>query len=155
MLSLAAAASAQQRPQPTPDDRVYTWTDANGVRHYGDGSTTPPAEFARSKARDIRLSLPAELRHGQPPSPQADPATPASSDKMTAQWEDGANPGEKLAPTRAAACEVAQRNVDVLSDQSQPAYVRDDKGNPVALDAAGRQARLAEAQGNVSSYCTQ
>jgi hypothetical protein len=36
-----------------------------------------------------------------------------------------------------------------------PAYVRDDKGNPVALDAAGRQARLAEAQGNVSSYCTQ
>lgn len=148
------------RPQKSADDKVYTWVDAKGLRHYGDGSATTPSEFVRSTARDIRLTMPADQRANfdrrSPDNPVAstDPATPQSTDKMTSGWEDGANPGEKLAPTRSAACEVAKRNVSVLSDTSQPAYVRDASGNPVALDSEGRAQRLAQANRDVNAYCS-
>lgn len=142
------------RPAPRVDGTVYTWTDAKGVRHYGDASLASPGEYARSTAKDVRLSLPGELRTGGGNTEQTqDSPAGSSTDKLTATWEDGANPGEKLAPTRSAACEVAKRNVAVLSDASQPAYVRDASGQPVQLDAQGRSNRLAQAQSDVQAYC--
>lgn len=155
-----ANASAQvvygARPAASADARVYTWVDAKGVRHYGDASVATPGEFARSSARDLRLMLPAEQRNGGRSGSAQDSGVqtpPTSTDKMTAGWENGANPGEKLAPTRAAACDVARRNVQVLADNSQPAYIRDASGNPVELDAAGRAARLEQAHNDATSYC--
>lgn len=148
------------RPKASADDKVYTWVDSNGVRHYGDGSAATPSEFVRSTARDVRLTMPAEhrdnfgRRSSESPVASTEPAVPQSTDKMTSEWEDGANPGEKLAPTRSAACEVAKRNVSVLSDTSQPAYVRDASGNPVALDSTGRAQRLDQAHRDVSAYCS-
>lgn len=144
------------RPETTADDKVYTWVDSRGVRHYGDATLASPNEYARSETKNLRLSLPSHLRDGSSGQPQdsgADPA-PRSTDEMTASWEDGANPGEKLAPTRDAACEVARRNVAVLSDESKPAYVRDASGNPVQLDAQGRAQRLEQAYSDEAAYCS-
>lgn len=159
LLSLPALAQVSYggRPAKSSDDQVYTWVDSKGVRHYGDGSTATANEFVRSQSRGVQLTMSAESRanFGRPIEAGAtteEPA-PASTDKMTSNWEDGANPGEKLAPTRSAACEVAKRNVSVLSDASQPAYVRDASGNPVALDSAGRAERLDQANRDVSAYC--
>lgn len=155
--SASLSASAQvvygSRPAPKSDGTVYTWIDAKGVRHYVDASLASPTEFAKSKARDVRLSIPADQRRANMGQPQDSQPSPQSTDEMTASWEDGANPGEKLAPTRAAACEVAKRNVAVLSDQSQPAYVRDASGQPVQLDDQGRADRLAQAMSDQQAYC--
>lgn len=155
--SLAVPASAQvvygPRPKPKSDGTVYTWVDANGVRNYADAALASPGEFARASAKDVRLSLPAEHRRGNFGQTQDPEPAPRSTDEMTAAWEDGANPGEKLAPTRAAACEVAKRNVAILSDRSKPAYVRDASGQPVQLDAQGRAERLAQAQADQQAYC--
>ena len=131
------------------EDKVYVWIDAKGVKHYGDASLASPSEFARSKTRNLRLSMP----ESDIPQLSEKATENTNTDKLTSNWEQGANPDERLAPTRTAACEVAQRNVRVLLDESQPAYVRDSSGNPVALDAQGRADRLAQANKDVSSYC--
>lgn len=146
------------RPPATADDRVYTWVDSRGIRHYGDATLASPNEFARSQPRDLRLTMPSELRHGSNGNGQAQDSStepsPRSTDEMTASWEEGANPSERLAPTRDAACQVARRNVSVLSDASQPAYVRDDSGNPIQLDAQGRAQRLEQAHSDEDAYCS-
>jgi len=157
--SLAQSASAV-RPAPGADDKVYTWVDKKGIRHYVDGSATAPSEFAKSRSKEVRLMMSSDQRESfsrggsERSQENRDAPKNESTDKMTSSWERGAAPDEKLAPTRAAACEVARRNVSVLADTSQPAYVRDSSGNPVPLDSAGRALKLDQANRDVASYCS-
>ena len=145
LFSVATLAQAQS---------VYAWVDAQGHKHYGDATARPP----RSIQKDVHVRMSAEARAaatGQAAEGKDGQAKPKSTDALTAGWENGANPGEKLAPTRSAACEVAKRNVSLLSDQGQPAYTRGADGQPVALDGQARSDKLAQAYKDQTSYCSQ
>lgn len=91
---------------PLSAQQVYTWTDANGVKHFSD--TPPPASVKESKKLDVRNRE-------------------ASDDGSPEEAAAAAKDGPKLAAAAGYSaddikrnCEVARKNSDTL-EKSRPA----------------------------------
>lgn len=136
---------------PALAQKVYVTVDKNGMKHYSDKPSV--------NAKEVRLDV-SQPASGNGMSDQASTAKKPTlevdnpvEDPLTAGWEQGSAPNEKIAPSKQAACDLAKRNLSVLSDSSQFALTRDDQGNAQVMDKDKRSEALALAQENVSSYC--
>ena len=144
--SFSVSSYAAGQAQDGKGAKVYTWVDKNGHRHYSD----QPAAPQTARRIDVRVSQSRQVTD----QGDKDKASSASApEDETKNWEQGATPDEKIAPTRDAACTVAQKNLKVLEDGSRTAYKRDAAGNPVALEGDARAAEVARAQKDVDAYC--
>ena len=114
---------------------MYSWTDANGVRHFSD--SPPPAS---AKAQKIRLKGGVATNEEAP----ADPATSAGTSLAAAA---GYSPDDIKRN-----CEIARRNLATAEDQALP---MDADGFPIDLDAAKtRQAQIDKANQQITLFCT-
>jgi hypothetical protein len=115
---------------------MYSWTDANGVRHFSD--SPPPAS---AKAQKITF------KGGVTSNEEAEPA------------ETVAESGPSLAAAAGYSaddikrnCEIARGNLSALEGQQLPV---DADGFPVDLDAAKvRQSRIDKATQQTKLFCT-
>ncbi len=123
--------------------QVYKWTDAGGTVHY---SEAPPATGTNFK--QIKTSGSAE--------PLAAPATAASTanaDKPTAA-DTASAPVAPVADTpenRATLCASLKTSLATLHGSTP--VVMQEKGKPVALDDAQREAQISTAQAQYQQYC--
>lgn len=133
--------------QQTADTQVYKWVDRNGVTHYADKPNSPQA--ARSVEVKVKRPLGEEsaTTSANPP-----PTLPPEKNDPTAQWEQDEN-GNKIPPNRTSACEVARKNLNVLTDQSQIALQTDAQGKPTVLEGAAKQNALKRAQDDINLFC--
>lgn len=126
--------------------QVYKWVDRNGVTHYADKPNSPQA--ARSVEVKVKRSLTDQTSSSAPLPPEQSTA----SNDPTKNWETDEN-GNKIPPNRTSACEVARKNLAVLTDQSQIALQNDAQGKPTVLDGAAKQNALKRAQDDINLFC--
>ena len=124
---------------PAAATEMYSWTDANGVKHFSD--SPPPANVV--KAQKIKVtggvtsSTPAEDAQKTEAAKSAGPALAAAA---------GYSP-EDIKRN----CEVAKKNLGLL-DAQKPALDAD--GYPVDLDAAkNHQAQIDKANQQIKLFC--
>ena len=116
---------------------MYSWTDANGVRHFSD--SPPPAS---AKAQKIRLKGGVATNDETAPAD----ATAATGSGTSLAAAAGYSPDDIKRN-----CEIARGNLAALEGQ-QPALDAD--GFPVDLDAAkNRQAQIDKANQQISLFC--
>jgi hypothetical protein len=117
---------------------MYSWTDANGVKHFSD---SPPPKTV--KAQKLRV------KGGVTTS------APAEDEKAAA--DQNAGPAMAAAAGYAPAdikrnCDIAKQNLTSLEGQ-KPAVDAD--GYPVDLDAAkAHQAQIEKANQQIKLFCT-
>lgn len=124
---------------PASAGDMYSWTDANGVRHFSD--SPPPASVKNAK----RVAV-----HGgvTTPAPQAADAAqkPSSSGGPAMAAAAGYSP-EDIKRN----CEIAKGN---LASLQANAPAKDDKGAPIdAAAAAEHQAQLDKANQQIRLFC--
>lgn len=140
-LFLSAAVAAQSR-----GTQVFKWVDRNGVTHYADKPNSPQAV----RGVDVKVKQPLNAE-AQTPTP-SEPKPSVAQNDPTKNWESDEN-GNKIPPNRTSACEVAQKNLHVLNDQSQIALQNDAQGNPTVLEGAAKQNALKRAQDDINLFC--
>ncbi len=114
---------------------MYSWTDANGVRHFSD--SPPPAS---AKAQKIRLK-------GGVATNEAEPADAASGAGTSLAAAAGYSPDDIKRN-----CEIARGNLATAADQAVP---MDADGFPIDLDKAKtRQAQIDKANQQITLFCT-
>jgi hypothetical protein len=121
--------------------QVYSWTDANGVKHFSD--SPPPANVAKAQKIQVRGQL----------------TTQTASEQPAADDAAKANPGPALAAAAGYSpddikrnCEIANTNLVTLGKQVIPT---DDQGTPLDPEAAGKhQAMVDKANQQVKLFCT-
>lgn len=134
---------------PATASQVYSWTDANGVKHFSD--SPPPANVNAQKIK-VRGSLTTDEGQaavvadaspkpveGQPPA-----ATPAN------------NPNKPLVDSpenRARQCQMARSNLELLKSNFQVSAPQGEDGKAQVLDDPGRKAALDRATDQVAFYC--
>jgi len=111
-----APSSAQQR--------VYKWTDAQGVVHY---SQTAPDKI-QAEAKDLRSRDPKDAV-----------AAPA--------------PAEAAKPAESDACVAAKRNRDLLAGSGPVARDMDGDGKPDVMTDQQRASALAQSEVQVDRFC--
>jgi len=112
-------------PALNAQDPVYTWVDANGVRHY---AQTPP-EGVQYETRGVR------------------------DQAVGTEATQAPEPAEPQRPDDRVACERARLALDQLNSDVPLEMDRDGDGKPEPVDASQRaeQKRLAEQA--VRAYC--
>ena len=128
--------------------QVYSWTDANGTRHFSD---SPPPPNVSSQKIKVRGSLTSQ-EEGQP-AVVAD-ASPKPVEGQTPATPN--NPNKPLVDSpenRAKACQMARSNLELLKSNYQVSAPQGDDGKASVLDDAGRKAALDRAADQVAFYC--
>jgi hypothetical protein len=116
---------------------MYSWTDANGVRHFSD--SPPPAS---AKAQKIRL------KGGVATNEEAPADTATATEAGTSLAAAAGYSPEDIKRN----CEIARGNLSALEGQQVPL---DADGFPVDLDAAqARQAQIDKANQQITLFCT-
>ncbi|GAA0714508.1 DUF4124 domain-containing protein [Dokdonella soli] len=118
---------------------MYSWTDANGVKHFSD--SPPPASVV--KAQKLKV------KGGVTTSTEADGEKKAEAAKSS---------GPALAAAAGYApedikrnCDIAKKNLAVLDTQKVPV---DSLGYPTDLDAAkSHQAQIDKANQQIKLFC--
>ena len=116
---------------------LYKWVDENGRVVYGD--TPPPG----AKAERISVSTP-------PADPNAVKDMAAKDAELKKLQQQRVDDSAKEEKSRAdqnllrRQCQQAVGRLKAMRDESQNVYIFDDKGEKVILDAAGRQAQIAQ-----------
>lgn len=129
LLAVSASAGAAE---------MYSWTDANGVKHFSD--SPPPPNVAKAKKLKVQGGV------------------------TTTATEDAQKPADKDAgPALAAAagyspedikrnCDVARKNLDIVQAQKLPL---DADGNPADPEAAKEhQAQVDKSNQQIKLFCT-
>lgn len=124
-LALPAAAAAAEK--------LYKWTDAEGITHYSD---TPPPEDSNFKAREIRV----------------DPAPPPVAAAPHAAAASGQEAG--ATPTANENCTRVRSNVETLERSEVVRMDLDGDGTSDTLTDAQREQQLEIARRQVEVYCT-
>jgi hypothetical protein len=125
---------------PAVATEMYSWTDANGVRHFSD--SPPPANVA--KAQKIKVtggvtsSAPAEdVQKKEEAAKSAGPALAAAAGYSADDIKRN--------------CDVAKKNLGQLQAQKLPV---DAEGYPVDLDAAkNQQAQIDKTGQQIKLFC--
>lgn len=116
--------------------QVYSWTDGNGVKHYGDSNSAPiSAKKIAVRAASV---------------PTSDTASAAAAPDSGKSKDAAEGSDQAVSQNEAQACRVAQNNRKLLADPKQNVLSEDGKG---VLDAAARAQRLALADKRVEAYC--
>ncbi|MEO6689773.1 MAG: DUF4124 domain-containing protein [Dokdonella sp.] len=126
---------------PAAAAEMYSWTDANGVKHFSD--SPPPASV--TKAQKLKL--------------KGGVTTGDATEEATQKEEAAKNSGPALAAAAGYApedikhnCEIARKNQATL-DSQKPALDAD--GYPVDLDGAKtHQAQVDKFAQQVKLFCT-
>ena len=141
LIAAGASASAAQ---------VYSWTDANGVKHFSDSPPPPSINAQKIKVRGA-------LTTDEGTQPATQPAAPSSEPKPPEQAPPGATASAKplvdSPENRAKQCQMAKSNLALLQSQFQVSAPASDDGKTAVLDDAGRKQALDKAQDQVSFYC--
>lgn len=141
LLAAGATASAAQ---------VYSWTDANGTKHFSDSPPPPSVSAQKIKVRS-QLTTDAGTQPATevPPAAEPKPPEPAPGAGATAS----AKPLVDSPENRAKQCNLAKSNLALLQSQFQVSAPPGDDGKTNVLDDAGRKQALDKAQDQVSFYC--
>lgn len=127
--------------------QVFSWKDENGKVHYG---SQPPAS-KRGEARKLAAPPPSDAvaTEKAPPDKSAD-GTKSQKGQETIQKlpEDPA-----AARQREEGCRQAKANLAAL-ESGQIRFKIDDKGERIGLDGELRDAEIAKARKNVTSWCS-
>jgi len=122
---------------PVAAGEMYSWTDANGVKHFSD--SPPPASVKAQKLR---------VKGGVTTNEPVDEAAKAEAEK---------NSGPALAAAAGFSpedikrnCEVARKNLGVAEREPVP---QDESGQPDLDAAKARQARIDKAQQQIKLFC--
>jgi hypothetical protein len=138
--SLPALASTQ----------VYSWTDANGVKHFSD--SPPPASVNAQKLK-VRGSLTSEA----PADPAPAPAAPTDADKPAGPPPATVRPIPRSladsAENRAKQCDTAKKNLAILQGDYPVNGLTGNDGKAQVLDDAARKAAVDRTQEQVTFYC--
>jgi len=119
------------------DEVIYTWTDAAGVRHF---AGQPPQGKEYRIVETLRQS--SESPERSMPSAQAQP-----SQMLTQITEVEADPQEVQ-----ERCDQARRNLELLQ-QDRPALIRQQAGEPTALDDEARRELIEETERFIDEWC--
>ena len=137
--SLPALASTQ----------VYSWTDANGVKHFTD---SPPPPSVNAQKLKVRGSVTTE---DQTPETPAEPAgdaakptgpTPAAVQPIARSLSDSPE-------NRAKQCQTAKKNLEILQGDYPVNGLTGNDGKAQLLDDAARKQAVARTQEQVTFYC--
>jgi len=127
-------------------ERVYKWTDAQGITHYSDA---PPPQDTQN-VQTVRVSG-GDRPHAEQP---ADAAAAPDAGKPTAPA--GPQPGSNVADTaenRAKNCATARNNLEMLQSKF-PISMPNKDGKQVAVaDDKARQAAIADARAQIAQFC--
>ncbi|HEX5123661.1 MAG TPA: DUF4124 domain-containing protein [Rhodanobacteraceae bacterium] len=138
LLAAGATASAAQ---------VYSWTDANGTKHFSDSPPPPSVSAQKIKVRS-QLTTDAGVQPATDVAP-APEAKPPEAPGATAS----AKPLVDSPENRAKQCNLAKSNLALLQSQFQVSSPAGDDGKTAVLDDAGRKQALDKAADQVSFYC--
>lgn len=139
LLAAGATASAAQ---------VYSWTDANGTKHFSDSPPPPSVSAQKIKVRsqlttDAGVQPATETPAQEPKPPEtAPPGATASAKPLVDSPEN-----------RAKQCNLAKSNLALLQSQFQVSSPPGDDGKTAVLDDAGRKQAVDKAQDQVTFYC--
>lgn len=136
ILSLIPCLSAAVTP--------YKWTDSQGRVHYGD---RPPPDQAVEpvKVQPTHTATPAPPNEQEASAPAAD--RPQQQDPA-AESETAAN--KKLMQEN---CQIAQRNLKILSSSGRRVHAMGTDGKPYVLDDKERELQLNEARQHIEQFC--
>lgn len=124
----------------------YKWTDSQGRVHYGD--RPPPDQTVEA----VKVPL--------PPSPEnvAKPLTQMGSE-ATEPATDSA-PQHEVPPSPASSkqlmqenCNIAKRNLEILTTSGRRIHVVGADGKPVVLDEKERELKLSETRQQIEKFC--
>jgi len=139
LLAAGATASAAQ---------VYSWTDANGTKHFSDSPPPPSISAQKIKVRSqlttdagVQPATETPAQEPKPPEP-APPGATASAKPLVDSPEN-----------RAKQCNLAKSNLALLQSQFQVSSPAGDDGKTAVLDDAGRKQAVDKAQDQVTFYC--
>jgi hypothetical protein len=140
LLTAGATASAAQ---------VYSWTDANGTKHFSDSPPPPSITAQKIKVRsqlttDAGVQPATEVAPTQEPKPP-EPAPPGAT--------ASAKPLVDSPENRNKQCQLAKSNLALLQSQFQVSAPPGDDGKTAVLDDTGRKQAVDKAQDQVSFYC--
>ncbi|MEO8672642.1 MAG: DUF4124 domain-containing protein [Tahibacter sp.] len=116
-------------------EKVYKWTDANGIVHYSDAP--PPQGVVFENVRVVG---------------QSTPVTAAGDNTNGAAATDGNQVSAAPGTVGTKRCEEARARVNLLSSKLELATKSDD-GKTVAMDKSQRDAELNIAKATVQSLC--
>jgi len=129
---------------PATAAQVYSWTDANGVKHFSD--SPPPPSVTNAQKIKVRGGVTSEdgaVVADASSKPATTPPTPANGTNTTADSPEA----------RARNCQAARANLELLQSNFQVSAPPGDDGKSQVLDAAGRKEAVAKAADQVSFYC--
>lgn len=129
-------------------ERVYKWTDAQGVTHYSD--SPPPAEA--QNVQTVRVSG-GDRPHADQPAADAagDKADPT---KPPAKAEPPANANVADTPeNRAKNCATARSNLEMLESKFPLSMPNKDGKQEALADDKRRQAAIADTRAQIAQYC--
>jgi hypothetical protein len=138
LLAAGATASAAQ---------VYSWTDANGTKHFSDSPPPPSITAQKIKVRS-QLTTDAGVQPATEVAPEPKPPEPAPPGATAS-----AKPLVDSPENRAKQCQLAKSNLALLQSQFQVSAPAGDDGKTAVLDDAGRKQAVDKAQDQVSFYC--
>jgi len=136
-VSLPALASTQ----------VYSWTDANGVKHFSD--SPPPASVNAQKIK-VRGAVTTEEPAAEP-APGSEPAkpngpAPAAVQPIARSLADSAENRDKQ-------CQTAKKNLDILQGSYPVSAPPAADGTARVMDDAARKEATGRAAEQVKFYC--
>jgi hypothetical protein len=135
----ASAIAAQQ---------VYSWTDANGVKHFTD---SPPPPNVNAQKIHVRGSVTSEEAETPAPSaadeePKPNTPPPATTQAISRSLADSPE-------NRAKQCQTAKSNVKILEGSYPVSAPPGADGKAQVLDEKGRKDAVARANEQVTFYC--
>ncbi len=119
---------------------MYSWTDANGVKHFSDA---PPPKSVKAQKLHVKGGVTT--------------SSPAEEEEAAAAAKKNAGPSMAAAAGYSPAdiqrnCSIAKQNLAALEAQKLPV---DAEGYPSDLDAAkNRQAQIDKAHQQIQLFCT-
>jgi len=137
--SLPAAAATQ----------VYSWTDANGTKHFTDSPPPPSVNAQKIRVRGSVTSqeeappAPPVIADASKPPEGLPPATTAAVPKQMADTPQN----------RAKQCQTARANLEILKGNYPVSAPAAANGSSQVLDDAGRKQAVDRANEQVAFYC--
>ena len=139
LIAAGASASAAQ---------VYSWTDANGTKHFSDSPPPPSVNAQKIKVRGA-LTTDEGTQPATEPQPSQEPKPPEQAPGATAS----AKPLVDSPENRAKQCQMAKSNLALLQTNYQVSAPASGDGKTAVLDDAGRKQAIDKAADQVAFFC--
>lgn len=128
---------------------VFTWTDADGVKHF---SHTPPPENADAQAQEVG-EIPSIGTVAAPPVEGLDnEQNPSYAEQTRQQLANDRDRREKIREVQSRLCEQAKTRI-ALIEPSRHVYFIDDSGETVRMDDEARAAEVEGLKNYIADNC--